>query len=201
MNILERLAKSIMAVLCLSIVSESIALASTSATGTNTVAPTMKVSVTVQSAVQLILATGTSGCTISAGSGTDYQMSFGNVNGLGIGTPTCGVLSATTASNATYATTYQLTASYAGQSATTGPAVVVTTAGFTHSSILTLGEAATTAGPFTTIPSSGSAVSISAPTSGAAINRAMSVTVANTNGGSSYTGSDNATVTFTLTVQ
>ena len=166
--------------------------ASTYATGTNTVAPTMKVSLTVQNAVQLTLATGTSGCTISAGSGTDYQMSFGNVNGLGVGTPTCGVVAATTGSNATYATTYQLTASYAGFSSYSGTAVVVTTPGFTNASILTLGEAATTAGPFTTIPASGSTVSIPATTSGTAINRAMSVTVANTNGGSSFTGADSA---------
>lgn len=175
--------------------------ASTYATGTNTVAPTMKVSVTVQSAVQLTLATGTSGCTISAGSGTDYQISFGNVNGLGVGTPTCGVVASTTASNATYATTYQMTASYAGFSTYSSAAVVETTPGFTHSALLTLGEAATTSGPFTTIPSSGSTVSIPATSSGTAINRALSVTVANTNGGSSFTGADSATVTFTLTVQ
>jgi len=190
------------ALLCLVGFSGTSLFAATTANGTNTVAPTMKVSATVQSAVSLTLATGTSGCAISAGSGTDYQMSFGNVNGSGVGTPTCGVLVTSTASNATYATTYQLTPSFSGQAATTGPTVVVTqSSAFAHPTVLSLGEAATTAGPFTTIPATGSAISISAPTSGTAINRAMSLVVTSVNGGSAFTGSDNATVTFTLTVQ
>ncbi len=179
------------------------AQASTVATGTNTVAPTMKVSVTVQTVVELTLSTGTSGCTISAGSGSDYQMSFGNVNGLGVGTPSCGELFATTASNATYATTYNLVASFSGFGTLTGPSVVVTTSGFTHSSALTLSEgpySAGTYGPFTTIPASGSAVTISTATSGATVNRALAVTVSNANGASGFSGADSATVTFTLTV-
>lgn len=178
------------------------ASASTTASNGNTVAPTLVVNATLQSAVSLTLATGTSGtpCTISAGGGGDYNISFGNVNGLGVGTPTCGTVTSTS-SNATYTTSYQLTATYAGFSAATGTAVVLTTAGFTHSSLLSLGEAATTAGPFTTIPASGSTVSIPATTSAAAISRALSLTVSNSNGGSSFAGADSATITFTLTVQ
>ncbi len=181
--------------------------ASTWATATNTVAPTLKVSVNVQTAVQLTLATGASGCAISARGGADFSMSFGNINGLGVGTPTCGSVAGVTSTDATYATTYQLTASYSGFTTTSGSAVVVTTPGFTHSSILTLGEAATTAGPFTTIPSSGSAVTIPATSSGTAINRALAVTVSNANGPGAFpgtsgaSGADSAIVTFTLTVQ
>jgi hypothetical protein len=175
--------------------------ANTSAANTNTVAPTLNVSLNVQSAVSLTLATGASGCAISAGGGGDYNMSFGNVNGLGAGTPTCGVIASTTSSNATYATTYQMTATYSGISSVSGTTVVLTTPGFTHSSILSLGEGATTSGSFTTIPATGTAVSIPATSSGTAINRALSVAVSSTNGGSVFTGSDSALVTFTLTVQ
>lgn len=192
---------AIQAILFLSICGRGVE-AATTATNTNTVAPTLVVNATVQSAVSLTLATGSSGspCTIAAGGGGDYNVSFGNVNGLGVGTPTCGTVTSTS-SNATYATSYQLTASYAGFSSISGTAVVVTTPGFTHSSLLTLGEASTTAGPFTTVPSSGSAVSIGATSSGTAISRALSLAVANTNGGSAFNGADTATVTFTLTVQ
>jgi hypothetical protein len=176
--------------------------ATTTSTNSNTVAPTLVVNATVQSSVSLTLATGSSGspCTISSGGGGDYNISFGNVNGLGNGTPTCGTVT-TTSSNATYATSYQLTATYAGQSSSSGTAVVLTTPGFTHSSILSLGDGSTTAGPFTAIPSSGSTVSIPATSSGTAISRALSLTVANTTGGSAFAGSDSATITFTLTVQ
>ena len=188
--------------LCFGILGVVCAQATTTATNTNTVAPTLVVNATIQSAVSLILATGSSGspCSISAGGGGDYNMSFGNVNGLGVGTPTCGTVTST-ASNATYATSYQVTATYAGFSSSSGTAVVVTTPGFTHSSLLTLGEANTTSGPFTALPSSGSTVSIPATSSGTALSRAISLTVANSNGGSSFTGADSATVTFTLTVQ
>lgn len=96
----------------------STGLAATWATNTNTVAPTLAISVTVQSAVQLTLATGVSGgtpCTITAAS--DYSMSFGNVNGLGVGTPTCGAVTSVTSSDATYATSYQLTPRFSGQGA------------------------------------------------------------------------------------
>lgn len=176
--------------------------ATTSAFNTSSVAPTLAVSATVQTAVSLTLATGTSGtpCALSPGGGGDFNISFGNVNGLGVGTPTCGSVTST-GSNATYATSYQLTASYAGFSSISGTTVVLTTPGFTHSGLLTLGEAATTAGPFTAIPSSGSAVSVSTPTSAVAINQALALTVSNTNGGSAFTGNDSAIVTFTLTVQ
>ena len=63
--------------------------AATQATNTNTVSPTLKVNVTVQSAVRLTLATG-SLCTVTAGSGTDYSITFGNVDALGINSGSCG---------------------------------------------------------------------------------------------------------------
>lgn len=181
-------------------------LATTFASGTNTVAPTLKVSLNVQTAVQLTLATGASGCTISPGGGGDFSLNFGNVNGLGVGTPSCGSVSSTS-SNATYATSYQLTASYSGFTTTSGSAVVVTTPGFTNSSALTLGEGSSASGPFTNVPSTGSAVSIATTTSGAAVARALAVTVSNANGAGAFpgtsgaSGADSAILTFTLTVQ
>jgi hypothetical protein len=178
-------------------------VATTTATNTNTVAPTLKVSATIQDAVQLVLTTGSAGspCAISAGSGTDYQISFGNVNGLGVGTPSCGALNTVTGSSAQYITSYTLTATYSGFTTYSSAAVTLTTAGFTHSALLSLNEAATSGGTYTTIPSSGTTLSIATTTSGTAITRYLGLTVQNTNGAGAFQGADSAIVTFTLTVQ
>src|SRR5262245_24878442 len=65
------------------------ALASNDAVNTNTVSPTLAVSVTVQKAIRLTLATGTQ-CTVGTGGGGDYNINFGNVDALAINTPSCG---------------------------------------------------------------------------------------------------------------
>ena len=65
--------------------------AATSATGTNTVSPALVVNVTVAKAIQLTLATGSLGttpCAITPAS--DYSMTFGTVDALGITAPICG---------------------------------------------------------------------------------------------------------------
>jgi hypothetical protein len=176
---------------------------STTNTNSTTVAPTLKVSATIQDAVQLVLTTGSVGspCAISAGSGTDYQISFGNVNGLGVGLPTCGAVNTVTGSSAQYITSYTLTATYSGFTTYSSAAVTLTTAGFTHSALLSLNESATSNGTYTTIPSTGTTLSIATTTSGTAITRYLGLTVQNTNGAGAFQGGDAATVTFTLTVQ
>ena len=63
------------------------AFAATTATGTNTVAPTLQISATIQSAVQLTWSTGTAAvnhCAVTPGTGADYAMSFGTVDALAI---------------------------------------------------------------------------------------------------------------------
>src|SRR5438477_12452839 len=87
------------------------ALASNEAVNTNTVSPTLVVSVTVQKAIRLTLATGTQ-CTVSAGGGGDYNINFGNVDALAINTASCGskFSPATPGStNAVYYTDYSVT--------------------------------------------------------------------------------------------
>lgn len=178
--------------------------------GANTGVVALTISDTQQTALSLQLATGSAGpgtpCTVGAGAGTDFSINFGNVNGLGVGTPTCGGVVATTASAATYATSYQLTPSYADFSSTTAT-VSLTSSGFVNSTTLTLleGSAATTAS-LTTIPVSGTGHSIAVTSSGTAIGRFLGIKVASTNGSGSFpgtagaSGSDSATLTFTMTV-
>ena len=89
----------------------STTFAATSATNTNTVSPTLQISATVQSAVQLTLSTGTNlagtSCAITPGGGTDYQMSFGTVDALAITPVTCGAkYLASGPSNTVYYTDY-----------------------------------------------------------------------------------------------
>jgi hypothetical protein len=178
----------------------STGLAATSATGTNTVAPTLAISVTVQSAVELTLGSGGSPpgtpCTINPGGGGDYNLSFGNVNGLGVGTPTCGGVTSVTASNATYATSYKLTPRFSGQSSATG-SIVLTAPAFANPTILTLKEGATT-GTLVAVPSAPGSAQITGLASGTAVERYLGVTVSNVSPG--FAGADATTVTFSMTV-
>ncbi len=174
----------------------STGLAATSATGTNTVAPTLAISVNVQSAVELTLATGATGptpCTINTAS--DYSMDFGNVNGLGVGTPSCGAVTSD-ASGATYATSYNLTPRFSGQSSTTA-SVVLTAPAFAHPTVLTLKEGAT-AGGLAAVPSAPGPAQITGLSSGATVERYLGVTVSNVSPG--FAGADATTVTFSMTV-
>src|SRR5215467_7057589 len=102
----------------------------------NTVSPTLSVSANVQKAVQLTLSTGTvaaAHCAVAAGSGTDYSMNFGTVDGLGINPGNCNKFSPTTpgSTNAVYWSDYQLTPVFSSQSVSTNTitAQVTTTFG------------------------------------------------------------------------
>ena len=97
------------------------AFAATQAVNTNTIPPTLKINVTVQDAIQLTLATA-GGCTVNAGCGGDYNMSFGNVDALGINVPACGSQFAPTSpgvTNAAYYTPYSITPVFTSQSVAT----------------------------------------------------------------------------------
>jgi len=142
-------------------------LAATSGTGTSTLATTLGVSANVQTAVELALGTGSGGlgtpCTLFEGGGGDWSISLGNINALGVGTPTCGGVQAVTASNATYATNYTVIPSYSGFSSATAT-LTLTAPAFTHASTLALVEGATSAS-MTSVPTSGTTHQIAVATS------------------------------------
>jgi len=182
--------------------------AATSGTATNTLATTLNVSVNAQTAVQLAIATGSGGlgtpCTVSAGGGGDFSINLGNVNGLGVGSPTCGGVQAVTGANATYATNYLVTPSYSGFTSATAT-LSLTAPAFTHASTLALVEGATS-GSMTSVPTSGTTHQIAVATSGTGISRALGVTVSNANGAGAFpglagsSGADSTLLTFTMTV-
>lgn len=75
----------------------------------------LEMSATVQTAVQLNISTGSGGATITGTNAAGlYQINFGNVNGLGLGTPSAGVSVEVDGSGALYKTPINLTPIYSG---------------------------------------------------------------------------------------
>jgi hypothetical protein len=176
--------------------------ASTDAVNTNTVSPALVVSVTVQKAISLTLATGT-GCTVSAGS--DYSISFGNVDALGINNG-CGSKFAPATpgtTNAVYYTNYSLTPIFTSQTVSTNTltAYVSSTFAKANLSIVKSDAAPSAVGDLAAMStSSGSQTTLATnATNGTAVTRYIGVSVAPTNG-AGLTGADSATITYTLTV-
>lgn len=85
------------------------------AVGSATTTSELEMSATVQTAVQLNISTGSGGATVSGSNSTGlFSLSFGNVNGLGLGTPAAGVSVVADASGALYKTPINLTPVYSG---------------------------------------------------------------------------------------
>jgi hypothetical protein len=198
------------------LVAATVAHAGTQATNTNTVSPTLQVSANVQKAVQLTLSTGTlaaAHCPVAAGSGTDYSMNFGTVDGLGINAGNCNKFAPTTpgVSNAVYWSDYQLTPVFSSQSVSTNTitAQVTTTFGGVANGTTnlivvrdTLNSATlpTSATSFSNVGSASADTIATNATNGTAITRYIGIAVTPANGATVLTGSQSATVTFTLTV-
>jgi hypothetical protein len=186
-----------------------IGFAATSATGTNTVSPTLVVNVTVAKAIQLTLATGALGstpCAVNAGGGGDYNVSFGTVDALGITAPTCGAHFTPTTpgvSPSVYYADYQLTPIFTSQAVSTNTVSAYVSSNFAKSNLSIVqanSTPASIAGLTAMSTSAGAQTSVATnATSGTALTRYVGVSVAPTNG-ASLTGADTATVTFTMTV-
>lgn len=81
----------------------------------DTTTSSLEMTATVQTAVQLNISTGAGGATVSGNSATGlFSIAFGNVNGLGLGTPTAGVTVVVDSSGALYKTPINLTPVYSG---------------------------------------------------------------------------------------
>jgi hypothetical protein len=151
---------------------------------------------TLQTAVQLTLGTATGGLTISPA--TDYAANYGNVNGLGIG-PGAGLTPVSVAGGAVYSTPYLIQPEFSDFGSTTATIKVTLTSNFAHPAILQLDDSGGSSGPFTQITTTPLTIT-SAATSFSSITRFLGLFVSNTNGPGAFTGSDTATLTFTLTV-
>ena len=154
---------------------------------------------TVQDAVQLTLSTATGGVTVSPAA--DFAMNFGNVNGLGIG-PAAGLTTVAASGGVVYGTPYLLNPAFTDFTSTTGTLSVYASKTFAHAAVLHLDDSASSAGPYAAI-----SVTAGAPTQITAaahdrtsVTRYLGLFVSNVNGATAFTGTDNATLTFTMTV-
>lgn len=199
------------------------------ATATNTVSGSIALQVSVNTAVRLSFAAGTTavnggaacalgGSVVVGGTPSDVSFNLGTVDGLGLSTPTCGGLVSAVAvggTSATYATSYKITPEWSGFVAAAQANTVLTSAGFTNSTTLTPMEGATAAG-MTSVPTSGTghAFLSGATGSGVTVERFIGVQVLNNNGGAAVNrfpsraaagpfgaGADAALVTYTMTLQ
>ena len=81
----------------------------------DTTSSNLEMTATVQTAVQLNISTGAGGATVSGSTSTGlFSIAFGNVNGLGLGTPTAGVSVVVDPAGALYKTPINLTPVYSG---------------------------------------------------------------------------------------
>jgi hypothetical protein len=154
---------------------------------------------TVQNAVRLTLATATGGLTVTPAS--DFSMNFGNVNGLGFG-PGAGLTTVAAAGGVIYSTPYLLQPAFGDFTSTTATIKTFASTNIAHPAILVLRDAAASAGPYNNIGlTAGTATQITNTAADrSSITRFLGLFVSNVNGATAVTGSDSATLTFTLTV-
>jgi len=153
----------------------------------------------VQTGVQLDLATDPSGITVTAAA--DYSMNFGNVNALGIGVG-AGLTTVAHAGGIIYSTVYDYKPAFTGFSSSNGTVKVYVSTDFAHSAVLSLYDAAAAAGPYNAISkNSGAQTQITTTASSRSTNsRYLGLFISNVNGATAFTGTDTATLTYTLTV-
>jgi hypothetical protein len=154
---------------------------------------------TVQTAVRLALATATGGLNITPSA--DYSMDFGSVNGLGFG-PAAGLTTSAAAGGVVYSTPYLLQPAFTDFASTQATIQTFVSTNFAHPTVLQLRDGAAGAGPFTNIgATAGTAAQITNTAANrSSITRFLGLFVSNVNGGTAFTGSDAATLTFTMTV-
>jgi hypothetical protein len=167
----------------------------------NTSTVKLALTATTQTAVQLTLQSAPGGATINPGGTTDYALGFGNVNALGIG-PGAGFTTTLVAGGIIYDTPILINPAFAEFTSTTASVSVYVSRDFAHPAILSLQGALASAGPYVAI-SKNVGAQTQATTTGAdrsSLTGYLGLFVSNVNGATAYTGSDSATLTFTMTV-
>lgn len=152
----------------------------------------------IQTAVGFTLATAAGGLSVAPGS--DFSMNFGSVNGIGV-SPAAGITIVPAAGGAIYSTPYLLQPVFSGFASTTATLTVYVSLDFVHPAILQLEDSAAPAGPYAAIAKSSGAQTMLTSTvaTNTVLTRYLGLFVSSVNGASAFTGSDNATLTYTLT--
>lgn len=155
----------------------------------------LEMSATVQTAVQLNISTGAGGAAVSGSNATGlFSVSFGNVNGLGLGTPAAGVSVVADGSGALYKTPINLTPVYSGFTTETATIEVEQDAA---GDTAVAREGNSSISSTSTVSTSTPASVASGGASGVAIERYVGVYVARTEAA----GAKSATLIYTITVE
>lgn len=155
----------------------------------------LEMSATVQTAVQLNISTGSGGATVSGSNSTGlFSVSFGNINGLGLGAPAAGVSVVSDASGALYKTPINITPVYSGFTSETATIEVEQDAGG-DTALAREGDSSISAG--STVSASTPASVASGAASGVAIERYVGMYAAR----NEAAGAKSATLIYTVTVE
>lgn len=168
----------------------------------STLESNLTLSATAETAVTLTIKTGPGGATVTEGGSGAFSVSFGNVNGLGVGTPDNGVsVDKSSGSGATYTTPITVTPAFSGFTSTTATVKVYQDPGASSASQSAAREGGAV-GTVASVPTdSGSANTVSAAASSASgITRYVGVFVSNANGGGKVVGALSPKFIYTVTV-
>jgi ABC-type iron transport system FetAB ATPase subunit len=152
----------------------------------------------MQTSLRLVLSTAPGGRTISTAS--DFSISYGTVNALGI-SPGTNLTTTAVSGGQLYSTPYQLQPTFAGFSSTSGTLTTYVSTDFAHPLQLELRDSSNGSSFSAISKASGSQTTLtSSAASSSTVTRHLGLFVSNTNGATVFNGADNATVTFTLVV-
>ncbi len=164
---------------------------------------TLTITTTVQQAVQLALDTAGT-ISIGPGGSSDFAADFGAVDGLGASSGNGAAMSRSTSPlGARYSSTYRITPAFSSMPVTQGTVRMYVSSNFAHPSLLqaqdsgdgTSFSAISTNSTFTQQTLISGAAQSKAP-----ITRYLGLFVFNINGADAYSGSDSATITYTVIV-
>src|SRR5215472_2888417 len=129
--------KFVISVIAMLLVVTPAVFAGTQANNTNTVSPTLQLSINIQKAVRLTLSTGTAAVThcavVNNGGNPDYTMNFGTGDALGINAGNCNLFGPTNpgVDSAIYWSDYNVTPVFTNQSTTNNTITAQVTTNFT----------------------------------------------------------------------
>jgi hypothetical protein len=157
-----------------------------------------------QNALQLDISTAAGGATVTGATGNNstgvFSLDFGNVNGLGIGTPAAGVTVAVAAGGATYTSPISLTPRYSGHVNNSASISVLldSAAGDAQGRAATRegAAAASVVAPSSVVPN----IFTNTATNGTAVTRYVGYFVSNANGASAVTGAMSSRLVYEITI-
>lgn len=169
----------------------------------HTASATLKISATVQTAVELALDSSAGVAFVGGANPPNFSVDFGNVDGLGASPGSAGSTRTVSSTGTLYSTPYVMTPAFSSFSSTTGTVQMYVSTNFAHTAVLQLqGSTTGAAGSYVSIPTTlASATTITSTAhSQTALTEYLGLFVFTLNGAGAFAGADSAIVTYTLVV-